>query len=444
MHYVEELARFAAGIRDGAIPIPEAVRERARLIVLDTVGAIVGARSLPEVERLEGLLDDSGALGKALVAGTAGVSLELDEGCAASRGHPGIHVVPVALQCAGGASGETVLRAVVAGYEVAARLGAATRFRPRTHPHGTWGGAGGATAAALLSGAGAAELAHAIRIAATLAIATEYAAVDEGATARNLWTGIGNVVALAAARAAKAGYTGPSDAPATVYGGVLGETFDPAVAAGGLGQRWYMTGNYFKLYACCRHAHAAIDAFRTLLEENAPGREDIETVTVETYARAAQAIGRTYEPETPLAAKFSLPYIYSVQLATGDLGRAAFEPPHLGAPLHRAFARKVTVAEDPAFTALLPATRAARVKMRLADGRELVAEAMGSRGDPHDPLDAADVEAKFMDLAVPALGEAAAAAIVHDAMALDTLEGTRGLAHAVLERPVPVPEKEIA
>lgn len=421
-NYVEDLADFAHGIASGRVPLPLEVRERAKLILLDCIGAVMAGRTLPELRGLTAELGgEAGPLGSLLAAGAAGVSLELDEGCAASRGHPGIHVVPAALYAASrhGASGEALLRAVVAGYEVATRFGAATRLRPRMHPHGTWGNCGGAVAVGLLEGCDPARLATAMRISASLAVATNYEAVVDGATVRNLWSGVGNLMSFLAVRAAAGGFDGPLDGPACVFGETLGEDFDRTVAAGELGARWYMLGNYFKLYACCRHAHAAVDAFRSIVDEVRPGVEDIASIDVQTYARAADAVGRTYDPATPLAAKFSLPYIFSVYLETGDLGKAAFEPPLLDAPRHRALGRCMTVGEDPKYTAMLPDHRGARVELSLADGRRLEAEALGSRGDPHDPLEAGEVEAKFLGLAGPVVGEARAQEIIAAVSALE-------------------------
>lgn len=432
-NYVDWLATFAHEVGSGRVALPDEVRARAKEIVLDCIGAVIAGKGLPEVAGLaQELGGDAGPLGALLVAGTAGVSLELDEGCAASRGHPGIHVVPAALYAAArnGASGEAFLCAVVAGYEVAARLGAATRFRSRIHPHGTWGTAGGAVAAGLIEGVDAARLASAIRISASLAVATNYEAVVDGATVRNLWSGLGNFASLVALRAAAGGIEGPADAPARVFGETLGESFDREIAETGLGTRWYMLGNYFKLYACCRHAHAAVDAFRSIVDDLRPAPDQIERIEVHTYGRAAEAVGGNPDPRTALGAKFSLSYIFSVYLETGELGRAAFEPPHLHAARHRELARRMSVAEDPAYTARLPDERAARVALRLTDGRSFEAEAKGSRGDPHDPLDAAEVKAKFLRLVGPALGEAGARAIVD---AVGTLErtGPAPLAEAV-------------
>jgi catechol 2,3-dioxygenase-like lactoylglutathione lyase family enzyme len=103
------LARLVAGTSEDAIPA--SVRDRAALIVADSVGAILGGAQEPEVRRLhagaERAAGPATVLGEgfprvepwwAITAnGLAGTMLELDEGNRFARGHPGIHVFPAAL-----------------------------------------------------------------------------------------------------------------------------------------------------------------------------------------------------------------------------------------------------------------------------------------------------------------------------------------------------------
>src|SRR5258706_10291122 len=74
----------------------------------------------------------------ALLNGTAGTRLELDEGNLFAKGHPGIQVVPAALAAAqeSGASGADPLAAGALGYEPSARLTPAAPGRPSINPHG--------------------------------------------------------------------------------------------------------------------------------------------------------------------------------------------------------------------------------------------------------------------------------------------------------------------
>ena len=119
MDYLTEVAEFAAGFRVDELP-PDVV-ERTKLIVADCVGAIVGGAAEPEVRALSARPGIAGGgparlLGTgltaqpaqaALVNGTAGTWLEMDEGNQFCKGHPGMHSFPAAFAFAesNGASG---------------------------------------------------------------------------------------------------------------------------------------------------------------------------------------------------------------------------------------------------------------------------------------------------------------------------------------------------
>ena len=84
----------------------------------------------------------------ALWNGTAGSVLELYEGSRFTRARTAIQLVPAALAEAerAAASGAELLVAVVAGYEVAARVARTWHLKDLHHPSGTWGVLGAATA----------------------------------------------------------------------------------------------------------------------------------------------------------------------------------------------------------------------------------------------------------------------------------------------------------
>lgn len=430
--YVEKLAHFAAGLR--LTDIPERIHERARLVLLDTCGTIIGGRAQREVDDFAAWANSKGDTAmRALADGTAGVTQELDEGCAAARGHPGVHVVPAALATAAEqrSTGSAMLLALVAGYETAARMGAAMRLRDGFHPHGTWGTPGGAVAVGRLIGLDERQLAQAIRLGATLSLAPDYEAVYEGVPSRNLWAGMGNLASVVAARAALAGYTAPSDAPGNTYGRGIGISFDPDIAIEGLGEDWYLGRNYFKLYACCRHVHASIDAFRAAVDALPVAPQDIERIDVYTYARAVSATGRPDVPQTPLAAKFSIAYSLAAYLHRGNVDDASFHPPVLGDPALVAMMAKVNVAEDPALSAKLPAKRGARVEMTLKDGARRVAEVSGSRGDPDDAFSWDQMVLKFRALAGPSIGEERVSVMLREITDIDRAPSIAALLEAM-------------
>jgi hypothetical protein len=123
-------------------------------------------------------------LDAALLGGTAGTWLELDEGNLFAHGHPGIQVVPgaVALAQQLGSSGADLLRAVALGYEVSSRVSRATATRIAVHPHGTYGVIGTAVAAACLRGFSAAQMLEVLNVSATMGMASSRQTLLDGAT----------------------------------------------------------------------------------------------------------------------------------------------------------------------------------------------------------------------------------------------------------------------
>jgi 2-methylcitrate dehydratase PrpD len=74
-------------------------------------------------------------------------------------------------------------------------------------------------------------------------------------------------------------------------------------------------------------------------------------------------------------------------------------------PLTRGLLEKISVSIDPQLDAAFPAQRAARVAIRTRDGRREEWLQPTRVGDPDAPLSDAQLEDKFLELAMPVLGE---------------------------------------
>ncbi len=420
--HLVHLSEFLAHTRFA--DLPASVVEQAIAVVSDCVAVIAAGAQEPEMRRLcaleaprgggrtctvigsRGLADLRGAC---LLNGAAGTFLELDEGNRFCRGHPGIHVVPAAFAVAEAEhrSGAEFLLAVVLGYEVAARIGAACQMRSGVHPHGTWGTVGAAVAIGMLRGSDAARLARLVNLSAGLNLATSVRAMQEGGTIRNSYAGVAGVMALLADDLERAGFSGERDALATTYGSIIADDFDADAMLTELGCRYEIGRNYFKQHACCRYNHAALDALASLRAAH-PGAtleaDDIARIEVETYAAAAAMDDAG--PQSPLAAKYSLPFAMATAIVTGATGVASFDAAAVVHQPARSLARRVRVAEDPRMTAMLPQSRPARVRVVLKGGTVLQAEVTTNLGDAGTPYSPGELAAKFDDLGRAVWGDA--------------------------------------
>lgn len=419
------LARFVAGLSEDAIP--GGVRDRAALVLVDTVGAILGGSQEPEIRRLHAAVDRAAGPATVLGAGfgrvepwwaivangLAGTMLELDEGSRYARGHPAIHVLPAALAEAErlGRPGGDLLSALVVGYDVAARLGGAAPVRPGMHMHGVHGAAGAAAAVAWLRRLDEDAIARALGVAAGLTLGTSWRTALGGATVRNAYAGVGGANGWLAADLAVAGITPLSDMLTEIFGRISGAGLDAAMASDGLGERFEISRNYFKRYACCRYNHPAVEAIEEILAATPIAPDRIASIHVATTALAATMSDQ--EPVGMLGAKFSIPYALAARLVLGsweDCGVEAFREPALSDARVRALARRVEVVEDPALTALMPRARPARVEVRLADGQVLARQVDQPSGEFDRPYAESALRQKFVALAAPDLGAAGAGA----------------------------------
>jgi 2-methylcitrate dehydratase PrpD len=416
-----ELARLVAGTPAAAVPGP--VRAHATLVVADTVGAILAGSEEPEIRRLHRSARRAGGPATVLAAGFAGAEpwwaivanglagtmLELDEGNRFARGHPGVHVLPAALAEAErlDRDGPQLLTAFVLGYEVAARLGGAAPVRPGLHMHGVHGVVGAAAAVARLRELDAAATARALAVAAGLTLATSWRTALGGATVRNAYAGVGGGTGWLAVDLAEAGLTALPDMLAETFGRISGQGLDATVVLEDLGARFEVARNYFKLHACCRYNHPAVEALEAILAAGPLDPARIEGIRVETTALAATMSDR--DPPGALGAKFSIPYSLAARLILGHCGVEAFREPALSDARLRGLARRVEVAEDPALTAGMPARRPARVEVRLRGGEVRRAEVDTPAGDFDRPYPVAALRDKFVALAGPLVGAAGAA-----------------------------------
>lgn len=418
------LARFVAKGSEDALPVD--VRDRAALVLADTVGAILGGSREPEIGRLHAGAERAAGPATVLAAGfprvepwwaivangLAGTMLELDEGNRFARGHPAIHVLPAALAEAErlGQSGARLLSALVIGYDVAARLGGSAPVRPGMHMHGVHGAVGAAAAVARLRELDDDVTARVLGVAAGLTLGTSWRTALAGATVRNAYAGVAGANGWLAADLATAGITPLPDMLTEIFGRISGTGLEASQALDGLGERFEVTRGYFKRYACCRFNHPAIEAVEEMLVATRIAPDAVASIRVATTALGATMSDR--EPVGALGAKFSIPYALAARLVLGDWGACgvdAFREPALSDPRVRALARLVEVAEDPALSALMPGARPARVEVRLTDGRVLARRVDQPSGEFDRPHSEALLREKFVALAAD-LGDAGAGA----------------------------------
>jgi 2-methylcitrate dehydratase PrpD len=408
---VRGLMHWAAEARSQ--PLPDAVRRRAATILSDDIGAMVAGSLEPQVARArEGFVPSASAAAEATVFakgaprldrysaacanGMAITWCELDEGFRNASCHAGAYTIPALLAEAEarGLTVEEVLRAVAVAYEVTTRFALAFPFPTfNVHPHAAFAPLGAAAAVSLVRGHDAKMMQDAVTGAASMTFAGPFDTAVEGSLVRNGWTAAGAWIGLRAADWAEAGIAGGIDTPYDVFAGIFKTRVIPEALVEGLGTAWSVANGYHKIYACCNYAHAAVEAtlnLRGRLKQRKA--EDIEEILVE--AGPGGLALTTVEPETVLAAKFSIPHAVAATTHLGTAGAAAFTFDTLSDASIAGLRRRVRLAPY-ADVGPPPRDRPARVVWKFRDGEEMSAVVENPRGGADQPFDEATLLSKL-------------------------------------------------
>lgn len=450
------LAAFVAGLRYERIP--EEVRRRAQLLILDGLGCALYAADLPWGRILMdtlAALDPSTACAvwgttrrlssphAVLVNGTLVQGFELDDVHRQGVMHPAAVTLPVVFAVAETRpqlNGRDLLTAVVAGYETGPRVGLCMG-----QEHIGQGWHSGATLGVFSAGAGAAralglseeQTVHALGIAGTQA--SGLMAAQYGAMVKRLHAGRAAQSGLYAALLAHAGFTGITDVLESDYGGFCTtfsrsrDRFDLAELTAGLGERWETLRVSLKFYACVASNHTTLDALRALQARKPFGAADVERIVVHASRVTVDHAGWAYRPDGLTAAQLNLPFCVATLLLEGDVFVDQFTEAIVADPARMALAAKVEVVEDPAITALGSRLRhTVRVEVYLRDGTRLEETAEAARGSEQRFATEAAIVEKFTKLASHTLPPSQVSALRDTVLDLPKLESAAALARLLV------------
>jgi 2-methylcitrate dehydratase PrpD len=411
MHVVERYAAWAEQFRSQAIP-PQ-VLHHARRALIDWHAALLPGRVVPPATLLKRALSMDDPRTTALINGTAAHTVEVDDIYRDGIYHPGAPTIAAAHAL--GFGRDNFLRAIIVGYEISTRIGAAMGRAHYKYWHntGTIGCFGACAAAAEVLNLSKTQFAHALATVATFAAALQQA-FRMDSMSKPLHAGRAAEAGVTAALAAREGVTGSLDVMEgeAGFGRAMGDGPDWEKALIGLGRDFHITRMTFKNHACCGHTFAAIDGALALKRKMKIEAEDIQRLEIGTY-RAGVEVAHYEQPKTPAEGRFSLKYVVATALTHGSVRLAAFDAERLNHPATRALMEKVSVRLDPELDATFPRQRAARVAIT-ADGRREELVQPTRKGDPDLPLTDEDLNGKFMELATPVLGGEAARRLLAD------------------------------
>lgn len=362
----------------------------------------------------------------ALINGAASHAVEFDDIYRDAGYHPGSPVISAALAAAQatGASGETFLRGVIVGYEVSTRIGEAvmpSHYR-YWHTTGTVGSFGAAAAVATILGCTREQFMHALATVGTFAAGLKQAFLSQ-AMSKPLHGGHAADAGALAALAASKGVTGALDIleGASGFGAAMSVDPDWEKATRGLGADYHIVRMTFKNHGCCGHTFPSIDGALHLKAQHGFTHREIAKIRLATYKAGLDIIDNA-KPEGEYQAKFSLQYVVAHALVHGSVRLNAFLPERLQDADVRALMQKVECVADPGLSKGYPGQRAAQVEIETVDGRRFAHFQPTRKGDPEMPLSDGELDDKFLELAMPVTGEAAARGLLAQLWTLETLK----------------------
>ncbi|MDQ6942694.1 MAG: MmgE/PrpD family protein, partial [Candidatus Eremiobacteraeota bacterium] len=392
-----------------AAKLPAATVEHAKQAVLDAIGIAARARAESDTSKIvHRVVREMDAGGKstaiaygpqfsvqyaALLNGCTFHALDFDDTHELSSLHPGAPVIAAALPVAEhlGANGRSFLAAIVAGYDVAVRVGIAVRphvhYARGFHPTATAGTFGATAAVARLRGATPSRLASAFGINLSQAAGSLQFSAD-GAQTKPLQVGLAAHNAVLAERFAAAGLRGPAEA-FEGRSGFLHAYSDGANAADIL-DTWdgvhEIDRTAFKPYPCCRYIHSAVDQLAEIVREHRLTPEAIDAVRIGLPAAGMRLVGDPEEakrhPRSVVDKQFSMYHAAAATILWGSVRWDDYARPD-DPQLARLIAR-VKVSADPEIEALAP-RMASKVEVD-AGGVHERRIAASPRGEPDRPL----------------------------------------------------------
>lgn len=425
--------------------LPQKVADRAKIHLLDTISAIIAGAKLPPGIKATRYVGEQGgkreatvfatrivttAHNAALANGIFGHADEIDDTHPPSRTHPGTGIVPAAFAIGerNGLSGQSVLRAVVLGYDICARVLLSFDeqvFRKSGHCASSFGQVFGAAAAA-----GALLGLDEQRVRYALAYAGEQAgglsAMLRDSEHMEKAFGMGGMGArngVAAALMSAYGFSGVDDIFSGEYD--FFQTFAPtanrARLAQRLGSQYEILRGGIKYWPVGGPIQGPLHVLNDLLQKHGIRADEIRKMTVHMPDTEFGIVNNRTMPNICVQ--------HMLALLAVD-GKVTFGSAHDHArmrdPRLLKFRQRLEIVPDPTLRDKLRRWRCV-MHIELVSGRRLSHRTMAAKGSFVNPLTRAEEEEKSLDLVAPILGRRRAQALAQAIWNFERMPDIRAL-----------------
>ncbi len=368
--------------------------------------------------------------GAALLNGISSHTFDFDDTHLKTIIHPAGPVASAALALAEhlGSSGRELIDALVLGIDVSCRMGNLMypdHYDRGWHITGSTGTLGAAAACARLLKLDEQQTAMALGIAASQPVGLRE---QFGTMTKPFHPGGAARAGLLSALLARHGFTASAralEAPRG-YAQVVSTKYAWHEATDALGERFEISFNTYKPFACGIVIHPSIDACVQLREQGVRP-EDVERIELKVHSLVLELTGKK-EPADGLQAKFSVYHGCAAGLIFGRAAEAEFADDVVTRDDVVALRRKVVASVDDAID-----EASADVTALLRDGRRIHVFVEHAIGSMQRPMSDAALDAKFALQSDPILGRARTAELIAACRRLGELPDLAGL--VALARP---------
>jgi 2-methylcitrate dehydratase PrpD len=417
----------------------DAVDHEAHRTFLNWFGCAVGAAHHPTAQAALGAVQalqpapQAAVLGRkervdmasaALLNGISSHTFDFDDTHLKTIIHPAGPVASALLALAEhtGASGRALIDALVLGIDVSCRVGNAMypdHYDRGWHITGSTGTLGAAAGCARLLGLDAQRTAMALGIAASQPIGVRE---QFGTMTKPFHPGGAARAGLMAALMAQHGYTASPRALEAPRGMMqtISTKNDWSEITSELGQRFEISFNTYKPFACGIVIHPSIDACAQLRAQGVQP-EQVERIELKVHSLVLELTGKK-EPADGLQAKFSVYHGCAAGLVFGRASEDEFADDIVNRADLVALRRKVVATVDDAID-----EASADVTAVLADGRRVHVFVEHAIGSLANPMTEAQLEAKFSGMADAVLGADACRTLMDACWGVGAAPDVRGL-----------------
>lgn len=443
-----KMAEFIA--RASYDDLPQEVRHAAKRYILDSITNQIGGSRIEAGKIILEIFEEMGGKPESTILATGkkvpclhatyvnsalNNMLDFDD-CYLYSAHPGATIVPVAVSLGEklGSTGKEMINAVTLGYEITLRVCDALRAT-RDRFEQVWGLAtwqifGAVTVAAKLMKLDADRVATALGHAGMSApvpflrkSGLEMEDRPFSMLKNNLgWASMGGLLAATLAAKGLQGNQNIFDGPKGFWIMAGSDQCDFERLTAGLGKEYLMPLTAIKPYAACRWTQSTLGALEEIIAENKVNVAKVRSISVKSMTALRDTFA-VYKPAHVIDTQFALPPLIALTMAGYSPAHGIAEE-HINDRLVRDLANKVKleVAPDADRRFFEERQQGSTVTIEMQNGKRFENTWTNAKGEPDRPLTNDEIKAKFMDVAVPIVGQRRAGQIASQVNRLETVQ----------------------